>query len=77
MNFVWQHCVIVLMREKLKQSALLKLFMEGLLNIRSVLFYRQTVQCEINTSDSDRMWSVSSNKLRVLREFVTFLCIAA
>jgi len=77
MNFGWQHCVIVLMREKLKQSALLKLFMEGLLNIRFVLFYRQTVQCEINASDSNRMWSVANNKLKVLREFVTFLCIAA
>ena len=77
MSFGWQHCVIVLMREKLKQLVLLKLFMEELLNIRIVLFYRQNVQCEINTSDSDRIWSVSYNKLRVLREFVTFLCIAA
>ena len=76
-NVGWQHCVIVLMSEKLKQSALLKLFIEGLLNIQFVLFYRQTVQCEISTSDSNRMSSVSYSNLRVLREFVTFLCIAA
>jgi hypothetical protein len=72
MKVAWQHCVVVLVRDKLKQSALLKLFIEELLNIWFVLFYRQTVQCKISTSDSNRVWSVSYRMLENLNGICNF-----